>query len=62
MKNKDIRIKALECNVKLWQIAKEINIAPETFSRRLRKELSSKEKAEIISVIEFLKQPSKEGE
>ena len=44
MKNKDIRMCALEHGVKLWEIAKQLGISPETMSRRLRRELTAEEK------------------
>lgn len=37
--NKEIRIKALESGVLYWQIALELVITPESFSRTLRQEL-----------------------
>jgi len=57
--NQDIRRAAKLSCVKLWQIADRLNINDGNFSRKLRKELSAKEKTEIITIIENL---SKEGD
>lgn len=54
MKNKDIRIKALQNGVKMWQIANELGIAPETFSRRLRMEFTVSEKKAVMQAIESI--------
>ena len=51
MKNKEIRICAMEHGVKLWEIAKQMEISPETLSRRLRRELSTEEKEQMIQAI-----------
>lgn len=52
MKNLDIRKKAQETKVKLWEIAQELNITDGNFSRKLRKELSAQEKEKIFHLIE----------
>ncbi|MDO4812391.1 MAG: hypothetical protein Q3995_02585 [Eubacteriales bacterium] len=52
MKNKDIRIYAMEHGVKLWELAKRMEISPETLSRRLRQELSAEEKEQMMQVIQ----------
>lgn len=54
MTNQDIRRTAAGAGVKLWQIAGELGIADCSFSRKLRKELSPEEKANIFSIIERL--------
>ena len=54
MLNKDIRQLAKENNVYLWQVAHELGITDATFSRRLRFELSEKDKQEIRAIIERL--------
>lgn len=54
MKNLDIREKAQENKVKLWEIAQELNINDGNFSRKLRKELSSEEKQTIFKLINKL--------
>ena len=51
MKNKDIRVCAMEHGVKLWKIAKQLGISPETMSRRLRRELTGKEKEAMVQAI-----------
>lgn len=51
MKNKEIRICAIEHGVKLWEIAKQMGISPETLSRRLRRELSTEEKEQMMQAI-----------
>lgn len=55
MKNFDVK-EAIE-NAKLyqWQIANALNISEFTLSRRLRNELTSKEKEKIFKAIEKLK-------
>lgn len=54
MQNKDVRSKAKERCVKLWQIAARLNITDGNFSRRLRRELSQEEKARIFKIIDEL--------
>ena len=51
MRNKDIRMCALEHGVKLWEIAKQLGISPETMSRRLRRELTAEEKELMVQAI-----------
>ena len=51
MKNKEIRIYAMEHGVRLWEIAKQMGISPETLSRRLRRELSTEEKEQMMQAI-----------
>ena len=51
MKNKDIRVCAMEHGVKLWEIAKQLGISPETMSRRLRRELTAEEKEAMMQAI-----------
>ena len=51
MKNKEIRICAMEHGVKLWEVAKQMGISPETLSRRLRRELSTEEKERMMQAI-----------
>ncbi|MFR0799944.1 MAG: hypothetical protein ACLSHX_02505 [Suilimivivens sp.] len=54
MKNIDIRVYAVERNVKLWQIAKELRVNDGNFSRRLREELSKEAKQQIYEIIDKL--------
>lgn len=56
MCNKDIRLAAFNCNVRLWQIADTLGIADSSLSRKLRKELSTEEKKKIFAAIERLSQ------
>lgn len=51
MKNTDIRISAIENGVRIWEIARQLGISPETMSRRLRKELSLEEKRRVKNAI-----------
>lgn len=46
--NKEIRIKALESGVLYWQIAAELRITPESFSRTLRQELDGDKKERVL--------------
>ena len=54
MNNQDIRIKAVECKVKLWQIASKLGIFDTNFSKKLRHELPQEEKEKIFAIIEEL--------
>lgn len=51
MKNKDIRVCAMEHGVKLWEVANQLGISPETMSRRLRRELTAEEKEAMVQAI-----------
>lgn len=52
MHNSEIRMKAKEKNVKLWEIADRIGLTDGNFSRKLRKELSDEEREKVLLVIE----------
>lgn len=54
MKNIEIRNLVKTTGVKMWQIADVLGIADTTLCRKLRKELSQKEKEKIISIIQRL--------
>lgn len=54
MKNQDIREKAKNSNVRLWQIADKLGMTDGTFSKKLRKELTDKEKQNIFAIIDEL--------
>lgn len=54
--NNDIKLLAAGAGVKLWQIAKELNVRDDSFSRKLRKELSDDEKQRIFNIINELKE------
>ena len=55
MENIIIRKAAETHGVKLWEIAERLGIADGTFSRRLRRELSSEEQKRILSIIENIR-------
>ena len=50
--NKDIKTRAKEKGVFLWEIADHLNISEPTMSRKLRHELPQAEKERIFSIIE----------
>lgn len=52
--NQDIRDAAKRSGVYLWQVAEQINLNDNYFSRKLRHELPPEEKMRIFSVIEEL--------
>lgn len=52
MSNVDIRVKATESGVKMWQLAERLGIHEGTFSRKLRHELPEEEKNKILALID----------
>jgi len=54
MKNKDLRLLAMQNDVKLYQIAEQLNMTDSNFSRKLRHELPDDEKSKIREVIDKL--------
>lgn len=50
--NNDIRAKAKESGVMLWEIAAKIGIYDGNFSRKLRRELPPDEKQRIFAIID----------
>lgn len=56
--NQDIRLMARGAGIPLWRICQSLEISEPTLTRKLRRELTKEEKAEIISIIKTL---SKEG-
>ena len=50
--NKDIKTRAKEKGVFLWELADHLNISEPTMSRKLRHELPQAEKDRIFSIIE----------
>ena len=52
--NEDIRKRAKEKKVLLWQIAEKLGITEWTMARKLRKELDAEQKAKIFNIIEEL--------
>lgn len=58
--NADIRAKAKEAGVHLWQVAEACGINDGNFSRKLRKELLQEEKQTILKIIERLSKEKRE--
>ena len=58
--NKDIRKLALDKSVRLWEVADRLGIAEGSLSRKLRKELSYKEKQHIRQIIKGIADNRKE--
>ena len=56
MQNLDIRQRAENAGVRLWQIADKLQINDGNFSRRLRKELPQPEKEKIFGIIQELEE------
>lgn len=54
MRNEEIRTYAKAKRVKLWQIAAELGLNDENFSRKLRFELSAETKVQIFRIIDEL--------
>lgn len=62
MANIEIRTRAMNRGIKMWQIADALGVADSNLSRRLRKELSTEEQKRILSVIDQLAESNrKEG-
>jgi hypothetical protein len=58
LKNQDIRKAVDEEGLKLYQVADKLNLNDGNFSRKLRNELSTEEKAKIYQIIKELKATS----
>ena len=58
--NADIREKAKEAGVCLWEVAEAYGINDGNFSRKLRRELPQEEKEKILDVIDRLAREKKE--
>ena len=52
--NQDIRLMARGAGIPLWRICQFLHISEPTLTRRLRIDLSEKERTEIIDVIKKL--------
>lgn len=52
LSNNEVREKAKEQGVRLWEVAEVLNISEPTMTRKLRKELPTAEKERILSIIE----------
>lgn len=50
--NEDIRSRAKEAGIKLWEVAEYLRVADSTFSRQLRRELSNDKKQHIMNAID----------
>lgn len=59
MTNLQIRKKAKQSNIHLWQIANKLGITDSTFSRKLRFELPKEETQKILDIIDELAKDSK---
>lgn len=57
--NQDIREKILKSHLKYWQIAEQLNINDDNFSRMLRKELPKEAKEKINNIIETIRRKEK---
>lgn len=53
-RNVDIRIKAKQADVKLWEIGEKLGMSDSTFSRFLRKEVDQNTKKRIFCIIQEL--------
>ena len=54
LRNLDVRNMISDSDLKYWEIAEKLRITDSTFSRKLRKEFSEKEKDKIIEIINEL--------
>ena len=54
MKNEEIRRHAKAKGVFLWELAARVGVTDSTFSRKLRKEFSYEETAEILNLIDLI--------
>lgn len=52
MANREVRSRAIEKGVLLWQVAEALGISDSSFSRRLRRELSEEERERILAIID----------
>ena len=54
MKNSEVRVCAIEYGVRLWELADQLGISPETLSRKLRRELVPEDKDRMIQAIRVI--------
>lgn len=54
MKNSDLRKKARKARVPLWKVADELGVSEPTMTRRLRYELSGKDREKFLAAVEKL--------
>ena len=59
--NEDIRTKAQQNNVYLYEIAEVLGVSEPTFCRWLRKELSDAKKADVYAAIDIIAEQRKES-
>lgn len=59
--NQDVRYYAKVHKVLLWECAEKLGMADTTFSKKMRKEFSEKEKQKIISIIDEIVANRKEA-
>ena len=52
--NQEIRTKAKQSGVYLWEVAEKLDITDGNFSRKLRRELPDAEKALIMALIDVI--------
>ena len=52
LSNSDVRTKARENGVRLWEIADKLGISEPTITRKLRRELPADEKQRILAIID----------
>lgn len=57
--NQDVRTRAKEAGVKMWQIAERYGIADCNFSRKLRRELPAEVKQKIFGIITEISEEAK---
>lgn len=61
MSNKEVRIAIIQANIRQYQVADKLGIAEQNFSRKMRYEMSEKEKKRVLKAIEELKQENSKG-
>ena len=52
LSNSDVRTKARENGVRLWEIADKLGISEPTMTRKLRRELPADEKKKMLAIID----------
>lgn len=52
MANLEIRNRAKEAKVKLWEIAERLSLQDSNFSKKLRRELPEEERDRILAIID----------
>lgn len=50
--NNEIKVRAKEKGVCLWEVADKLGLIDSSFSRKLRRELSTEEKSRIFTIID----------